>query len=164
MENLHLEMKRIAVNVDNCSGCRRCEILCAWAHENQFRASVARVNVIKEDIWGFDFPVFCSHCEDCTAMKSCPSKALRRDAKGLITLNEHKCRSCGNCETNCRLHAIRLHPDKKVPLICDLCNGKPICVEKCPTEALTYVDAAPQNPMPSSEVLKCSLKRWKMLA
>ncbi len=157
-------MKRITVNVDNCSGCRRCEILCASAHGDKFRPSVARISVMKEDIWGFDLPVFCSHCEDCTAIESCPSKALHRNAEGLITLDEGRCSGCGNCETNCRLHAIRLHPDRQTPLLCDLCNEKPVCVKKCPTKALSYTDAAPQNPLPPSEVLKSALKRWKMLA
>lgn len=157
-------MKKILVNVDSCSGCRRCEVLCAFAHENQFRPSIARINVVKEDIWGFDLPVFCSHCEDCSAVKNCPSKALYRNAKGLITVNEKNCSGCGNCVITCRLQAVRLDPGKQTPLLCDMCNGKVLCVQKCPTKALSYTDKAAKKLSPPGKVMKTTLRRWRIIA
>lgn len=164
METATVDMKRITVNVDSCSGCRRCELICAFAHEKKFRPSVSRIGVVKEDLWGFDLPVFCNHCDDCTAVENCPSKALRRNAMGMITVNEQRCSGCGNCVKNCRLSAIRLHPDKHVPLFCDLCNGKPSCIEKCPTKALTFTETDGQKLQPWEEVMKTTLKRWRTIA
>lgn len=163
METRTVEMKRIIVNVDSCSGCRRCEVICAFTHENQFRPSVSRITVLKEDIWGFDLPVLCDHCVDCTAIEKCPSKALYRNAKGLIAVEEEKCSGCGNCVRACRLNAIRLHPDKYTPLLCDLCGGKPLCLEKCPTNALTYTETTVPK-LPPDELMKTTLKRWKLIA
>ncbi len=156
-------MKRILVNVDRCSGCRRCEVLCGFAHENQFRSSVARVHVVKEDVWGFDLPIFCNNCDECAAISNCPSKALFRDTDGLVTVDE-KCNGCGSCVRACRFHAIRLHPDKRTPLFCDFCGGKPLCVEKCPTGALTFVETEFAEGSPADKVMKDTLKRWKVFA
>ena len=157
-------MKRILVNVDHCSGCRRCEVLCAFVHENQFRPSAARINVVKEDIWGFDLPVLCNHCEDCAIVNDCPAEALYRNANGLITVDEEKCSGCGKCARTCPLHAIRLHPDRLTPLLCDLCSGKPLCAEKCPTKALIYADTEAPKLQPPEKVMKNTLKRWRMSA
>jgi Fe-S-cluster-containing hydrogenase component 2 len=157
-------VKRITVNVDSCSGCRCCELICAFAHENQFKPSVSRISVVKEDAWGFDIPVFCAHCDDCTAAENCPSRALYRNAMGLITVDEQRCSGCGNCVKICSLNAIRLHPDKHMPLLCDLCGGKPLCIEKCPTKALTYTDTSKQALQRSEEIMKTALKRWRIVA
>jgi ferredoxin len=35
-----------------------------------------------------------------------------------------------------------LHPETGLPLICDLCDGDPACVKRCPTGAISYGDAA----------------------
>lgn len=156
-------MKRIKVNVDACSGCRRCELICAFSHEKEFRPSLSRIKVVKEDSWGFDFPVLCDHCEDCPAMESCPSEALKRNTLGLITVNNERCSGCENCVRTCRLGAIRLHPDKHVPLLCDMCGGKPLCVDKCPTKALTYTEKS-ENQSRRDEVMKTTLKKWRMVA
>jgi carbon-monoxide dehydrogenase iron sulfur subunit len=156
-------MKRISVNVDTCSGCRRCELTCAFAHEKKFRPSVSRINVVKEDSWGFDFPILCVHCDDCPAMENCPSEALYRNAAGLVAVDEERCSGCGNCVKACRLAAIRLHPDKHTPLLCDLCGGKPQCIEKCPTSALVCTETAGSQSR-REEVMKTTLRRWGMVA
>lgn len=37
----------------------------------------------------------------------------------------------------CDLGLIFFHPNRKVPLMCDLCGGdEPLCVKACPKEAL----------------------------
>ncbi len=158
-----VERKTIRVNVDTCSGCRRCELVCSFAHENRFRPSASRIAVVKEDSWGFDLPVFCDHCEQCPALESCPPKALSRNENGLILVDEEKCSGCGNCVKTCSLGAIRLDSVKHVPLFCDLCGGEPQCVKNCPTNALTY-SATEEKQSPNDEVMKLALKRWRMVA
>ncbi len=156
-------MKRIRVNVDTCSGCRRCELACSFAHENRFKPSTSRITVVKEDSWGFDLPVFCDHCEQCTALDACPSKALLRNENGLVFLDEGKCSGCGKCVKTCSLGAIRLDSTRHTPLLCDLCGGEPQCVEDCPTKALTYA-ATREKQSPRNEIMKDALRRWRVVA
>jgi carbon-monoxide dehydrogenase iron sulfur subunit len=155
-------MKRILADVDRCSGCRLCEVACSFTHEEEFGPSTSRITVLKEDGFGFDLPVLCWHCNRCNSMENCPAKALKRNAEGLICLDEEKCTGCGKCVEACRLGAIKLHPERHTPLICDQCGGRPLCVEKCPTKALTYTETRMSQPKSSNRVLEEALRRWRM--
>jgi len=157
-------LKRILVNVDRCSGCRQCEMVCSFSHENAFGSSISRITVMKEDIFGLDLPVVCFHCSPCNAMKNCPTKALERKEDGLISVNEEKCVGCGICLEKCIIGAIKIHPKSNIPIICDQCGEKPLCVEKCPTKALTYIEAEKQQPKSPNQVLKETLRRWGIIA
>jgi len=157
-------LKRILVDVDRCSGCRLCEMVCSFSHENAFGSSISRITVVKEDVFGLDLPVVCWHCNPCNAMENCPADALERNGEGLIFVNEERCTGCGGCLEACTIGAIRLHPRRKTPLICDQCGGNPLCVEKCPTKALTYTEAETQQPRSTNQILKETLRRWRMIA
>jgi len=156
-------MKRILVNVDRCCGCRTCELACSFEHEKGFRPSVSRVTVMKEDGLGFDLPVICWHCDHCIPAERCPVNALQRGAEGLICVDEEKCTGCGSCTTLCPSGAIKLHPSKHTPLLCDQCGGRPMCVKKCPTKALRYAEARMQQPESPSGVLQETCRRWRVL-
>ena len=157
-------MKRILVNVDRCSGCRQCEMVCSFSHENAFGSSISRITVMKEDIFGLDLPIICWHCSSCNAMENCPTEALERNEGGLIFVNEEKCIGCEICSKTCTIGAIKLHPKRCTPLICDQCGGKPLCVERCPTKALTYIKTEKQQPKPPNQVLEETLRRWRITA
>lgn len=157
-------MKRIVVDVDRCSGCRLCEMVCSFIHENSFSSSASRITVLKEDGFGFDLPVACWHCSRCLPMETCPEKALKRSTQGLIYVSEEECVSCGKCVEACPVGAIRLHPEKHTPLICDQCRGKPLCVKKCPTKALTYAETRIERPEPPDKVLEETLRKWRIVA
>jgi Fe-S-cluster-containing dehydrogenase component len=97
-------------------------------------------------------------------MESCPSEALNRNPEGLIHVDEEKCTGCGKCVKACRMLAIKLHPERHTPLICDLCGGKPICASKCPTKALTYSETRTQRPKLPSKVFEETLRKWRIVA
>jgi Fe-S-cluster-containing dehydrogenase component len=97
-------------------------------------------------------------------MENCPSKALNRNPEGLVCVDAEKCTGCGKCVKACRLLAIKLHPEKHTPLICDLCGGKPLCVRKCPTKALTYSETRMQRPKLPNKVFEETLRKWRIVA
>jgi len=96
-------------------------------------------------------------------METCPSKALKRNPEGLIYASED-CIGCGKCVETCLIGAIKLHPERHTPLICDQCSGKPRCVKKCPTKALTYLETNAQRPKLPAKVLEETLRKWRIIA
>lgn len=151
-------MRRILVDAERCAGCRYCEMLCSFHHEGKFSPSLSRVTVIKKDKYGLDYPVFCHQCDPCPSVDACTTRALTKTELGVVELNEEACIGCGLCVDACTFNAVKLDEASK-PLICDLCGGEPICVERCPTGALTLVDSEEEGENPE-EVFKEILKRW----
>ncbi|MFQ6052631.1 MAG: 4Fe-4S dicluster domain-containing protein, partial [Candidatus Bathyarchaeia archaeon] len=61
------------------------------------------------------------------------------------------------CVDACPYDAVKLNGSR--PLICDLCGGEPACVERCPTEALAFVDCEGEAECPE-EIFQAMLRRW----
>jgi len=70
-------------------------------------------------------------------VEACPQKAIYRDKRGVVIVNEAKCTGCGVCIEVCPLEAIKIHPDRKVAVKCVLCGS---CIEWCPAECLKIVE------------------------
>lgn len=151
-------MKRLLVRAERCAGCRFCEMICFFSHEGRFAPSLSRITVIKEDRFGFDYPIFCRLCENCPPVESCSTKALSRSPEGLLRLDEGSCTGCGACLKACPYSALKAGEDSK-PIFCDLCGGKPLCVERCPTGALSYDEAREFEERPM-EALRRLMERW----
>ncbi|MEM2922634.1 MAG: 4Fe-4S dicluster domain-containing protein, partial [Candidatus Bathyarchaeia archaeon] len=82
----------------------------------------------------------CRLCEDPPCVEACPVDALEQSEEtGVIMVDEDKCTGCGWCIEACDYGAITLHPEKKVVIVCDLCDGDPKCVQWCPEEALNFI-------------------------
>lgn len=137
-------MKRIKVNAEHCAGCRQCEMVCSFEHFNLFSPSHSRITVRKDDRHGLDYPVTCRQCNECPPVSSCPEQALTRK-EGFTWCSWQDCTRCGNCVNACQYGAIKV---KDYALICDLCNGDPECVKRCPTSALTYIESGPSTETP----------------
>ncbi|MEM2894012.1 MAG: 4Fe-4S dicluster domain-containing protein [Candidatus Bathyarchaeia archaeon] len=155
-------MKRLLVRAESCAGCRFCEMVCSFSHEGRFSPSLSRITVIKEDRFGFDYPIFCRLCESCPPADSCPSRALGRSPEGTLMLDEEACSGCGTCLKACPHTALKIGEASK-PIFCDLCGGRPRCVERCPTGALSYEEVEEFDEKPI-EALKRLMERWGLHA
>jgi Fe-S-cluster-containing hydrogenase component 2 len=151
-------LKRILVDAAQCAGCRVCELVCSHHHEGFFSPSLSRVDVVKEDRYGLDYPIYCRQCEECLPAVSCPVGALNKGDYGAIILDAEACTNCGICVNLCPYNAVKLDESSK-PLICDLCRGDPICVKKCPTNALTYEESGQVTDQPEG-VFRELRERW----
>jgi Fe-S-cluster-containing hydrogenase component 2 len=58
---------------------------------------------------------------------------------GIIIVDDEHCNGCAWCVEACDFGSIQLHPETKAAFVCDLCDGKPQCVEWCPEEALDFI-------------------------
>lgn len=77
-------------------------------------------------------------------MKSCPNKAIRKNAQGVVLIDPQKCMGCKYCQWTCPYGALQFDSRRKVMSKCNLCvdyleQGKaPACVAACPMRVLEY--------------------------
>jgi Fe-S-cluster-containing hydrogenase component 2 len=122
---------RIKRKYENCSGCRRCEIACSLYHEGKIWPEASRIRVFMF-VPGVEIPHLCFQCEDYPCVKVCPVEALSINSQtGAINVDILKCTECGLCVKACPAKVPFSHPKENHIVICDLCSGKPKCVEAC---------------------------------
>lgn len=127
-QNNHIWIKR---NYKRCSGCRRCEIACSLAHESKIWPEASRIRIFML-VPGVEIPQLCFQCEDYPCVEACPVKALSVNSKtGAVNVDASKCTECGLCVKACPGRVPSSHPKEGYIIICDLCGGKPKCVEAC---------------------------------
>jgi len=123
-----------------CTGCRICEIRCAFRHYGRYNPSRSRMRVARTDETGLDVPGACRQCSKCPVIAVCPTSAIFRDERtGAVVVLEEKCNRCGLCIDACPFHTVFIDPTTKLAINCDLCGGEPECVKQCPTKAIQYV-------------------------
>lgn len=133
----------LLVDGRSCSGCRACELACAWEHfrvTNPRKAALRIVSLVPAEP-GFRIRI-CNQCGSC--VDACPLGAIYREGEA-YRINERTCTGCGICVESCPEEAIFPIPGRDAPVICDLCGR---CVEKCPTGALTWSSPFSRKPEP----------------
>ena len=69
-------------------------------------------------------------------MEACPVGAIARDnVTGAVLIDDDICVGCMACQRACPWDVPKRHPEQRIALKCDMCNGRengPICVEMCP--------------------------------
>ena len=136
MAKIKKKIKTIKVDADKCNGCRGCEIVCSAFHSiprySSNNPARSRIQIIRhplKDIW---LPIF--------AGEYTPAECMGRD-KYIIDGKEYD--ECTFCRATCPSRDIFKEPDSGLPLKCDMCEDdppreKPMCVEWCLNEVLTY--------------------------
>jgi len=131
--------KFVSADPDKCVGCTVCEYACAFEKEKVFNPLKSRIRTVRLHPL-INLAVTCRLCEDAPCVAACPREALEQSEKtGIILVDEEKCNGCGWCIEACDYGAITLHPEKRVVVVCDLCDGEPKCIQWCPEEALDFV-------------------------
>ena len=90
-----------------------------------------------EERGAISFSLQCRHCEEPDCVHACISGALYKAETGIVVHDASKCVGCWSCVLACPYDAIIRDEVHNKALKCDLCGGRePVCVEKCPNEAL----------------------------
>lgn len=84
---------------------------------------------------GIDGPVVCNQCKE-QYCNRCPEDAISIGSLGQVTVSPTLCTLCGVCEKACPIGSIEMFND--IVYVCDLCGGRPKCVEACTEGAITY--------------------------
>jgi carbon-monoxide dehydrogenase iron sulfur subunit len=125
----------IKVDLSRCTGCGRCAVQCAFFHTGKINGRLSRIKVLNLYESGVDGPVVCVQCRERYCLK-CPEKALSVGPEGQIYVSPTRCTLCGACEKNCPIGALEIFDD--IVYVCDLCGGRPRCVEACTEGAVIW--------------------------
>ena len=129
-------VKTIKVDADKCNGCRACEVACSAFHSTpQYSGNNparSRVRVIREPLKDIYVPVY--------AGDYAPAECAGRDK---YTIDGKEYDECAFCRASCPSRDLFREPDSGLPLKCDMCESdptleKPLCVQWCLVDALTY--------------------------
>ena len=133
----------IRVDVSRCTGCRRCETSCAFFHTGRINNHLARIKVLNLYETGTDGPVVCVQCDEHYCLR-CPENAMGFGDQGQIVISPTLCTCCGVCEKACPIGAIEIF--KSLVYVCDLCGGRPKCIEACTEGAIVYEPGSKDHP------------------
>lgn len=158
-------MKLIEVNLDKCTGCRLCEMVCSLSHEPECSTAKSRIKIVKDQEFGNNLVQLCIQCYEAPCIESCPLEALyRNEESGVVLLDEATCNGCGICIEACPLGALFFDEERSTVLKCDLCEGDPKCVKVCSTGALIVKDEDIASPTRKSFVEETSKLLWEVVA
>lgn len=139
-EWVDIPQKILLIDVEKCTGCRICELICSLHHERECNPAKSRIHIIKWGEAGLDVPLLCQQCDIPLCESVCPVKAVNRDTKtGALLIKDDACIGCRMCVIVCPFGGVFEDMEKRKVIKCDLCEGDPKCVEFCPTEALQYM-------------------------
>jgi Fe-S-cluster-containing hydrogenase component 2 len=112
---------------------------CSFTKEGAFAPSLSRIRVVQLHDVGMNVPIVCSNCADAPCIAACPTGAAFRDASvPVVRIDEDACIGCGDCVQACPFGAVDMNEEKGVAVMCDLCGGKPVCVDHCIYGALSF--------------------------
>src|SRR3990170_5709105 len=138
VEKIKRIAKTIRVDVDKCNGCRACEVICSSFHASPRYSSSnparSRIRVVREPLRDIYLPVY--------AGEYTKAECTGRDT---YILDGKKYDECDFCRASCPSRNLFKEPDSGLPLKCDMCEdepplAKPLCVQACQQDALTYVE------------------------
>ncbi len=92
---------------------------------------------------GVDAPVACVQCEEGYCLR-CPEDAISVGPHGQMVVSQTRCTLCGVCEKACPIGAIEIFND--IVYVCDLCGGRPQCVDACTEEAILFEPGEKEGP------------------
>lgn len=154
-------MKKLAVRLERCTGCKRCETECMVEHSGQKSylaatwSSPRPVPRIYVDSLTGDraVPVVCRHCHEALCVSACMSGCMQKDPETGVVTNmghEQQCVGCWMCIMACPYGVIAPSQDAveagqnrfALALKCDFCPNRqtPACVAGCPNYALEVVE------------------------
>jgi len=124
--------KYLIIDAEKCTGCNSCVLACSFYHFDLFSFAKSRIQVKKDPGKAISKPQVCIQCEEAPCISACPTNALSKDQiTGAIRLDKELCIGCRACVTACPYGGVLFDEDDSLPLICDLCDGNPACIEVC---------------------------------
>ena len=134
-------MKIIFVDYKLCTGCKNCELACAYYGNGSFNRDDSKIKVTLYPLEKVIATQLCMQCDSAPCMAVCPTQALTRDKNtNAVILDKEKCIGCKECISVCPFGNIEFNYKTKIVQKCDLCGGDPKCVRFCQSNALNFIE------------------------
>ncbi|MFZ3044978.1 MAG: 4Fe-4S dicluster domain-containing protein [Desulfatirhabdiaceae bacterium] len=132
-------MNIVCVETARCIACLSCQRVCFF-HQNEVNhCHTANIRVHVDMEKRRILTTTCRQCEKAECMSVCPPEAITRDqVTGVVIIDKSICIGCGLCVAACPYGAVQLDDIQQVATKCDLCGGRPICVDVCMARALHF--------------------------
>lgn len=124
----------IAFDAPRCVHCRICEAVCSFRWVGAVQLSVSAIQLQRQERYGTVAALVCDQCSESHCTEACPTGALYRQG-GVVRFNQEECTACLACVEACP--KVHFHEPTGQVIICDLCEGNPLCVKWCPEKVLT---------------------------
>lgn len=136
-----LNQKIIISDIEACTGCRMCELVCSLKNEKTgINPEKSNIRIIDDNQKGIYTPASCQFCNEAKCIEACPSSAIAYDSlAGVICIDREKCTGCGICADSCDYDVIFVNEKENTAVACDLCGGDPQCVKYCMPKALEFL-------------------------
>ena len=145
--------KRYMMVVDSkrCIGCNACVTECKREWDIPISTPRLRIQQSERGTFPGVFLDFtrraCVQCDTAPCVEVCPTKASYKSAEGFVGIDYDKCVGCKYCIQACPYNAREPRKDIGAPEKCTWCEPRvkagelPVCVTKCPQDALIFGDA-----------------------
>ena len=131
---------RFQVIPELCTGCRTCELACAFKYAKDGIPGTSRIYPLAHAKDQY-VPVVCFQCDDAACVRACMFDALKRNEEtGAIDLDYERCVKCEACVAACPFGCALVDIGQNDIVKCDLCQCDPVCARFCPEAALKYVE------------------------
>ena len=131
------QQKVLLYDPQRCTGCRFCEIACAYHHFKQIDMGKAHLRVQFNEKGAEFEAIYCQHCDNPVCVASCPSEAIIKDKEtGWVKINPARCIGCKTCTFACPLSAPWFNAEYHASMKCDFCDGDPQCARVCSPQAM----------------------------
>lgn len=136
MKNNQKIVKQIRIDIDKCTGCRSCELVCSASHASPKYSTInparSRIRVMVDEHKDAYVPVRAGDYTfaECTGRYN-------------YIIDGKEYRECSFCRAACPTRDYFKNPDTGIPITCDMCESdpdtdQPWCVTVCGCGALTY--------------------------
>lgn len=144
-------------NGRRCTGCKTCAMACKDFHDLPPEISFRQVyeygggawrreadGTLSQDTFAYNVSVACNHCGNPACVRVCPTGAMHKDERGLVSVDGARCIGCGYCALSCPYRAPKVDREAGRSAKCDGCTNRvaagqmPVCVEACPLRALDF--------------------------